>query len=271
MARPGTIPLLRQQTGYQAKIFFRTPIAAFFTLIFPLMLLFLFGALFGTGEIPELGITFVQFFTPALAVFSAANATFSNIGVGTAYQRDEGILKRVRGTPLPAWIFMGGKIVASTLIAAMSVVLMMGVGVLVYGIEIYPRSLPAATVTFLVGTACFASLGLLVAAVSPTGNAATAITNATLLPLAFLSGLFIPITDSSPAWLTTVADIFPLSYFHEAFAAAFLPGTTGAQFDWGSLGYMALWGVVALLLGIRWFKWEKPVSSGRRAKVKTQS
>ena len=267
MARPSTASLFSLQTGYQTKMFYRTPIAAFFTIIFPLMLLILFGALFGNEEIEELGVTLAQYFAPALAVFSAANATYSNIGVGTAFQRDEGILKRAKGTPLPAWIFMGGKVAASTMIAAVSVILMMGVGVLAYGIQIYPRTLPAAIVTFLVGTACFACLGLLVAAVAPSGNAATEITNATLLPLAFLSGLFIPITEESPQWIKTIADIFPLSYFNEAFQAAFLPGTTGAQFDWVALGVMALWGGVALILGIRLFKWETPVKAGRTKKA----
>lgn len=256
MPRPSTWNLLASQTSYQWKVFIRTPVAAFFTIVFPLMLLILFGAIFGSEEIEELGVTVAQYFAPALAVFSAANATYSNIGVGTAYQRDEGILKRTRGTPLPPSLFFAGKITASTLIALLAVVIMMAVGVFLYGIQIYPRTLLAAFVTFLVGTGCFAALGLLVAAVSPSGAAATAITNATLLPLAFVSGLFIPITDESPSWLVTIGDIFPLKHFNEAFQAAFLPNTTGAQFDWTALGYMAAWGIVAALVGLRLFKWE---------------
>jgi len=262
--------LIGQQTVYQAKIFIRTPVAAFFTLVFPLMLLVLFAAIFGSEEIEELGVTVAQYFAPALAVFAAANATYSNVGVGTAYQRDEGILKRVKGTPLPAWVFFTGKMAASTAIAAVATVIMMAVGVFAYGITIYPRTLAAATLTFLVGTACFAALGLLVAAVSPTGGAATAITNATLLPIAFLSGLFIPTTSESPQWILTVGNFFPLKHFNDAFQQAFLPGTTGAQFDWGAIGYMALWGFVALLLGLRLFKWETTQGTGRtkRDKVK---
>jgi ABC-2 type transport system permease protein len=270
MARPSTGSLLAQQTMYQLKIFLRTPVAAFFTLIFPVMLLVLFGAIFGNEEIPELGVTVAQYFAPALAVFAAANATYSNIGVGTAYQRDEGILKRVRGAPLPPWIFFGGKVIASTLVAGVATVVMMGVGVSAYGITIYPRTLPAAILTFLVGTACFAGLGLLVAAVSPSGPAATAITNATLLPLAFLSGVFFPTTESTPEWMVTVGNIFPLKPFNDAFQAAFLPGTTGAGFDWPAVGYMALWGVVALALGIRWFRWEvrqAPTRQKRKTKA----
>lgn len=248
--------ILRQQVGYQNKMFYRTPISAFFTLVFPLILLVLFGALFGSEEIEELGVTVAQFFAPALAVFAAATATYTNISVGTAFQRDEGILKRIRGSPLPPWLFFSGKVASATLVAALAVLIMMAVGVLVYGVTIFPRTLSAAILTFLVGAACFACLGLLVAAVAPTGNAANAIANATLLPVAFLSGLFFPTTSETPQWLLTVGDIFPLKHFNDAFQATFLPGTTGPQFDWAALGYMALWGVVALLLALRLFKWE---------------
>ncbi len=248
--------LLRQQVSYQNKLFFRTPISAFFTLVFPLMLLVLFGALFGSERIDELGVTVAQYFAPALAVFSAASANYNNISIGTAYQRDLGILKRIKGSPLPPWLFFVGKVVSTTLVAALAMVIMMTFGVIAYGVTIYPRTLAAAVITFLVGSACFASMGLLVAAVSPTGNAATAIANATLLPLAFLSGLFFPTTSETPQWLITVGDIFPLKHYNDAFQATFAPNTTGAQFDWFALGYMALWGAVALVLALRLFKWE---------------
>ena len=256
MSDLNSFAVLNQQVGYQNKMFYRTPIAAFFTLVFPLMLLILFGALFGSEDIPELGVTVAQYYAPALAVFSAASATYTNISVGTSFQRDEGILKRIKGSPLPPYLFFSGKIVSGTVVAALAVLIMMVFGVLVYGVTIYPRTLPAAVLTFLVGAGCFACLGLLVAAVAPTGNAATAMANATLLPLAFLSGLFFPTTDDTPDWLVTVGNIFPLKHFNDAFQATFLPNTTGPQFDWGALGYMALWGVVALLLALRLFKWE---------------
>lgn len=271
MARLSTPRLVSQQVGYETKMFYRTPIAAFFTLAFPLILLLVFGALFGSEEIEELGVTVAQYFAPALAVFAAASATYTNIGVGTSFQRDEGILKRVRGTPLPAWVFFTGKMLSAMLVAALAVTIMMAVGVVAYGITIYPRTLPAAIVTFLVGVACFAGLGLLVAAVSPSGNAATAIANATLLPIAFFSGLFTPLGEDTPQWIITLGDFFPLKHFNEAFQAAFLPGTTGAQFDWAAIGYMALWAVASLLLALRLFKWENKQGGGGKQKKKEKA
>lgn len=263
--RPSTISLLRGQTRYQNLIFFRSPAAAFFTLIFPLFIFVVFSLIFGNEFIDELGVNLAQYFGPAMAVFAAVSASYTNIAVTTAYQRDEGILKRVRGTPLPAAVYLGGKIVSALLIAVISVTAMMAVGVAFYGIQIYAATLPAAIVTFLVGVACFASLGLLVAGLVNSGEAATAVTNATLLPLAFISGIFLVPSEDAPDWLDAVANFFPLKHFVVPFTDAFNPTYTGSPWQWDHLAYMALWGVVALILGIRFFKWEpKPGGGGRR-------
>lgn len=264
-SRPSALRLIWGQTRYQNLIFWRTPIAAFFTLIFPLLLLLVFATIFGSEEIEYLGVTVAQYYAPALAVFSAASASYTNIGVGTAYQRDQGVLKRVRGTPLPPWIYMAGKVVSATYIAAIAVVIMMGVGVLVYGVDIYLRTLPGAVLTFLVGVGCFAALGLVVAALSPSGAAATAIANATLLPLAFFSGVFIVVEDS-PTWMEIVGNIFPLKHFNDAFQSAFNPQLTGAQIHWDALAVMAAWGLVGTIVAVRFFRWEKPTGESQRSR-----
>ncbi|HSJ70352.1 MAG TPA: ABC transporter permease [Acidimicrobiia bacterium] len=263
---PSTLSLLASQTAYQNKIFFRNPTAAFFTLLFPLMIFVVFSVIFGNEFIPELGINLSQYFGPAMAVFAAVSASYTNIAVTTAYQRDEGILKRVRGTPLPAGLYLGGKIVSAVIIATIAVVIMMAIGVAFYGIQIYAATLPAAIVTFFIGVGCFAALGLLVAGLVGSGEGATAVTNATLLPLAFVSGVFLVPSDDAPAWIDVVADFFPLKHFVVPFTDAFNPTFTGSPWQWNHLGYMALWGVVGLVLGIRFFKWEAPTGSRRRSR-----
>ncbi len=268
--RPSALGLLWNQMRYEVRIFSRTPISAFFTIIFPLMIFVIFALIFGNEEIEYLGISTAQYYAPALAVYAAVSASYVNIGIGTAYQRDEGILKRARGTPLPPWIFLGGKVAAATLVAAIGTILMLTVGVAFYGLKIYPEAIPSLVLTFLVGVGCFAALGLLVAAVSPSGSAATAIANATLLPLAFISGVFIPLGPEAPQWLETVADIFPLSHFASAFIAGFSPIGDVSAIHWDDLAFMAVWGVVGLFLAIRLFKWEAPTGETkvpwRRAK-----
>ena len=256
-----------QQIRYQNRLFWRTPIRAFFTIAFPMMFLLLFSVIFGTDtfEISGRGVFSVaQYYAPALAVFAAASATYTNIGVGTAISRDEGILKRFRGTPLPAWAYMVGLVGSGVWIALLATMAMMTVGVVAFGVNIEVAKMPAALLTFVTGSACFAALGVALAAASPTGDSAPAIANATILPLAFVSDVFIAI-DNPPAWLTAVGDFFPLKHFVRAFQDAFHPLTASPAFRFEHLAVMAIWGVVGALLALKFFTWEpRQASSGRR-------
>jgi ABC-2 type transport system permease protein len=259
--------LVLRQIRYENRLFWRTPVAAFFTIIFPLMFLVLFATLFGGEDPIEITgrgtFSVAQFYAPSLAVFAAASATYTNIGIGTAIARDEGILKRFRGTPLPTWIFMAGKIVSAMWVALIAVALMMSVGVVAYDVSIDLGRLPAALLTFLIGTGCFAALGLALAAVAPTGDSAPAIANATILPLAFVSDVFIAIGDP-PAWLDTLGNIFPLKHFVRAFQDAFNPFVTDAAFRFDDLAVMLAWGIGGALFAIRFFSWEPKAGSGGR-------
>lgn len=274
--RMGPSRLLWQQIRYQNAIFWRTPISAFFTLGFPLMFLIVFTLVFGNDEIEMLGVTTAQFYAPALAVFGAVSATYTNLGITTAIARDEGILKRIRGTPLRPWIYIAGRIGSATYLAAVSAVLMLSIGVAFYGVQLYGETLPAIIVTFLVGVGCFAALGMVVAALVPSSDAAPAITNATLLPLAFISDVFIPPSSNSPGWLAVVADIFPLRHFVVAFQDLFNPTVVAQQsgwldhFQWDRLGVMLVWGIAAMAVAVRYFRWEprggERTGRGRRSR-----
>lgn len=266
MARTSPLRLLAAQIHYQDAVFWRTPIAAAFTLAFPLMFLVLFNLLFdGTIDVaggPPLAVA--QFYAPSLAVFAAASATYTNLTVGTAIARDEGILKRFRGTPLPPWMYLAGRVGSACWIAALAVGLMMTVGVVAYGVEYQVRTLPAAAVTFAVGVACFAALGLAMAGLARSGDAAPALANFTILPLAFISDVFISLSDP-PRWLEAVADFFPLKHFVHAFQDAFSPYTADLGFRWGNLAVMAIWTVIGMVVAVRTFGWEpRAVRSPRR-------
>jgi ABC-2 type transport system permease protein len=260
--RPSSFNLVWGQIRYQNRIFWRTPISAFFTLVFPLMFLIVFGLVFGSEDIEETGLTVAQFYAPALAVFGAVSATYTNLAIGTAIARDEGILKRVRGTPLPPWCYIAGRVGSAIYMAAISVVIMLAAGVTFYGLKIYGEAVVSLIVTFLVGVATFAVLGLLLAAVAPTGDSAPAMANATLLPLAFFSDIFIVSGPTTPAWITRFADIFPLRHFATAFVDGFEPIYVAEQSDWldfihwPDLGVMLLWLVGGAALTLRYFTWE---------------
>lgn len=263
--------LVFQQIKYQNKIFWRTPASVFFTLLFPLMFLVLFTAIFGNDEIEGLGVTTAQFYAPALAVFAAASSTYTNLAITTAIIRDEGILKKVRGTPLPPWVYIAGRVGSAVWLALIAVSIMMTVGILAYDLEIIGATFVAAALSFLVGSAAFASLGLMVAGLIPNGESAPAVANATLLPLAFVSDVFIPV-ESPPAWLELLGNIFPLKHFVAAFGDAFNPSLSGSGFAWSGseteyaigihLAVMAAWGLGAVFIAIRYFKWDP---QGQRA------
>lgn len=261
--RTPTASLVWQQVRYQNRLFWRSPVAAFFTLAFPLMFLLLFNLLF-EGEIEIAGrdpLSIVQFYAPALAAFAAASATYTNIGIGQAIARDERILKRFRSTPLPPWVYMAGVVGSAIWLAVIATVIMLSAGVVLYGMEVYPSKLPAAAVTLAVGVTTFALLGLALAAFAPSGDAAPAVANATVLPVAFVSDVFIPIQDPAP-WLKFLGDFFPLKHFVVPLQEAFNPLASGG-IRWADLGVMSLWGVFGLVYALRSFSWE-PKSGERR-------
>ena len=251
----------------QNRTFWRNPVASFFTLGLPLIMLVLFGALFswdidvGFGLIPA-----AQFYTPGLAAFTAANAALSNVGITLAFQRQFGLLKRIRGTPLPPSTFLAGTVASSVWIALLGTLIMFMVGVLFFDVGIAAAKIPAAVVAFVVGTAAFAGLGLALAALAPSGNTAPAVANAVILPMAFVSNVFVPAEDP-PAWLRILGDVLPLKHFAQAFSAAFHPAVQPPAWRGTDLAILAAWGVGGALLAWRFFDWMPRVATGRRAKA----
>jgi ABC-2 type transport system permease protein len=266
---PSTLRLVALQTRYQLVTFWRIPVAVFFTVGLPLVMLVLFNALFGGGtfDTPEGEISAQQFYTGGLAAFTAVSATFTNLANMVPLRRDEGVLKRWRGTPLPMSAYVAGFIVSAVVIAFVGVVFMLTLGVVVYDLEIEAAKMPAAIVTFLVGVGVFAALGMALASVVKSASSASAAANAIILPMAFVSNIFIQV-DDAPGWIVTLGDIFPLKHFAESFQACFNPTIEAPAFDWASLAYVAAWGVVGLVIALRRFTWEPSGSAprGRRSR-----
>lgn len=266
---PGTVHLVAIQTRYQLLSFWRIPVAFFFTLALPLILLVLFNATFGDQTIvtDEGSWSVRQFYTGGLAAFTAVSATYTNLATMVPIRRDEGVLKRWRGTPLPTWIYISGFILSAVIIAFFGVVMMLTLGVVVYDLEIVWAKMPAAAVTFLVGVASFAALGMAVASLVKSSSSASAAANATILPLAFISNVFIA-TDTGPGWIETVGNLFPLRPFVESFQDCFSPFIEPPAFNWPKLGFVLLWGVAGLVVAMRRFTWEPSGSAprGRRSR-----
>ena len=261
---PSTARLVATQTRYQLVSFWRIPVAVFFTLGLPLIMLVLFNALFGSGTVdtPMGSWSSSQFYTGGLAAFTAVSATFTNLANMVPIRRDEGVLKRWRGTPLPTWMYLAGFILSAVIIAVIGVVLMLSLGVVAYGLEIDAAKMPAAAVTFLVGVGSFAALGMALSAVVKSASSASAAANAIILPMAFVSNIFIPLEDP-PRWIEVIGNIFPLKPFAQSFQDCFNPLVDAPAFNWGALALVAAWGGVGLVVALTRFTWEPSGSSSR--------
>jgi ABC-2 type transport system permease protein len=249
------IRLLLHQSRYERKVFWRNPAAVFFTVLLPLIFLFIFATIFGNEEIEERGVNTTTYYVPAILTLAVISAATQSLAINLTQDRERGLLKRVRGTPLPAAVFVAGRVGNYLLISVLMVVLVAAIGKLVYDVSLPDQTIPAVLVTLAIGAASFCCLGFALTAAIPSEDSAPPIALAILLPLYFISGVFIPDSEI-PEGVLNFADFFPVRHFFEAFFTAWDPNTTGAGFEWGELAIVAAWGIAGLVLAIRFFRWE---------------
>lgn len=267
-----TRSLLLRWIAARVRLMLRNPRVTFFTFAFPLMFLVIFSAINGNVMVAAPGpssgeVRFAQFYAPSIGIFGLTLACYSNVIFGLASARDERLLKRVRGTPLPMGAYLGSWLTGAALLGIASVVLMFVVAVPVFGVDIYPRLLPAAFVTLLLGAACLAALGLAVTTLVRNADQAGPIAQLTLLPLSFISGIWWPL-EGAPDWIATIAHIFPLYYIVDAFGACFVPQTTGGGWAPGHLAVIAAWGAAGMLVAVRRFHAEP--HEGERGRLRAR-
>ncbi|HUJ35226.1 MAG TPA: ABC transporter permease [Solirubrobacteraceae bacterium] len=254
--RPSMMGLLGRQVGYQLKLLVRSPMAAFATILIPLMVLLAVNLLYsGTYLSSRGGIAYAQFFTPAMVAFAVVNACYMSVISSTTLARDQGILKRIRSTPLPPWVYMTGRIISSGLVATVGAVIVIAVGAGVYHFEVIWSGVPAAVLTLAVAMFCFCSLGLAVTVLVPSAESAVPIAWGTMLLLCFVSDVFQPI-DNAPHWLRAIASAFPLRPFADDLESAFNPVTGSGAIHPAHLEVMLVWGAAAAAFALLAFRWE---------------
>lgn len=247
-----TLGLAARQVAYENRAFWRNPAAAFFTFVFPLMFMVIFNVLLGgSGSNGSAS----AFYTPAVIVFSVITATYTNLAMVVTGARDEGILKRIRGTPLPPWAYLLGRIVHSVAVAGLLVAIVAAFGAVLYDVRFPWDRLPALIVTLAVGAASFCALGLALAGIIPNDDSAPAIVQFSILPLNFVSNVFIDMRGA-PDWINTFSQIFPVRHFADAMLGLYNPATAGAGFAWNDLLVLGLWGLAGLAIALRFFSWE---------------
>ena len=243
--------VLYRQLEVELKLFLRNKQEVFFTALFPLLMMSLFGYLNRESSVGD--VSYVAFLLPGIIGMSVMAAAFLNLSTSLVRQRDDGILKRLRGTPLRAWALLGAKVLAAGTVILFQVLLLTGVGVLFFGVEI-AGSVLWFLATLLVGTFAFTAMGLALASLINNADTASAAAHAIYLPMLFICGAFFPL-DVMPRLLQHVAEALPLTYFVDALRGAMLTGGGPGAYtrDW-----MILLGclTVAFVVAIKTFRWE---------------
>jgi ABC-2 type transport system permease protein len=249
------LALVGHQFRYDQKAFWRNPASLFFTVSLPVIFLLIFATIF-SDETLEIGpgISAETYYVPAIITLAVISAALVSLSFSLVVARENGVLKRGRGTPMPSWVFIAGKVGNAIVVSVIMLVLLALIGRIVYGVDIPFDRLPAVVVTLAIGAASFCCMGVALTAVIPSEDAAAPITNATVLPLYFLSGVFIPESEI-PNGVLEFSNAFPIRHFFEAFFTAWDPQTTGAGFEWGNLAVVAAWGALGLVLAVRYFRW----------------
>ena len=250
--------LLIRQLRYERLAFMRNPAAAFFTFFFPLIFLVIFNLIFGNEPIQlEGGETNTStFYIPAIAAFSVINACYTGLAMSISFARDQGQLQRIAGTPLPKGSYLGAKVLFMTVIGMLLVVVVTAFGLVFYSVDVPSGTLPAFLLSLVVGAAAFAALGLATTAFIPNAEAAPAVVNAIILPLLFISDVFIPLRDGAPVWLGLAGDVFPVKHLSIALQSAFDPFEQGSGLRLENLAVIAAWGIAGAIVAVRRFRWE---------------
>lgn len=240
-----SVVLAWEQFRFERKIFWRNPSAAFFNFLLPLLLLVLIAAAFA-GDDEELEVLI-----PGVAGMGVLATTFTALAFNLTLLRDEGMLKRIRGTPMPAGAYLAGLIGSAALNGFLQVGLVVAIGNLVYGVQWPQDPLLLALFTGL-GVVCFAALGVAFSHAIPNEDAAPAYTNAVFLPLIFISGVFYS-ADDLPQALKAVAEVLPLKHLIDGLSEAIVGGGGDAA---TAVAVVGAWAAAAVVVAIRFFRWE---------------
>jgi ABC-2 type transport system permease protein len=246
--------LLVHQVRLHQRSFWRNPESAFFSFMMPLGVLLIFGATSASDTVPgRTDVDVLTLFVPGILGFAIVVTAYGNLAATISLQRADGVLKRVRATPLKPSLYLGGQLLSALVTTLLISVATIALGAAVFGALPRGEAVPQLLVVLTLGIACFAALGLAVSAAIPTADAAGAITNGTYLPLAMVSGMFSATLHLPPA-LDTVISAFPLKALADGLRSAYDPAAHGLPV--GDVMVLAGWSVAGVALARRFFRWE---------------
>jgi ABC-2 type transport system permease protein len=258
----GVVKIGVLRSSLELKQFMRQRESVVFTLFFPLILLFIFGSVFKDTIAP--GVTFSQYFVAGMIASGLVNTGFQQLAITIPMERDDGTLKRLRGTPISVTSYFIGKALLVTILMIIQTALL-----LFFGSVLFDLNLPVDlnlwwnfTWLVILGSACSTVLGVAFSVVPKSGRGASAIVSPIVIVLQFFSGVFFVFTQL-PVWMQQLAAIFPLKWLTQGMRSVFLPNDFATQEvaqDW-EIGKTALilgiWLIVGLIVSIKTFKWSQ--------------
>lgn len=268
---PGPLHLGLERARVELKMFFRERDAVIFIFAYPIIMLAIFATVFGQNDATVGGdasgagaIPFAQYFLPGMIATGIMLTSFQTLAITIAVDRDEGSLKRLRATPLPAVSYFTGKIAQSLVVSIVQIALMLAVGATAFGIDLPTTSTAWLTFAwvFTLGTATGTVCGIAFSCVPSTGKSASAVVTPVVLVLQFISGVFFVFTDL-PTWMQRIAEVFPLKWMAQGMRSVFLPPEAAAWEASGSWQHPATavilgaWLIVGVVVGVRTFRWRR--------------
>lgn len=247
-----SIPLVLHQARYDLRAFLRNKQGRYFTLILPIVLLVVFVSVGVGGKTvgPDQADS-STYYVPGLSALAVVAASFVNLVISITAQREAGVLKRRRATPVPAWVLIAGRTLTAIVVSLATLTMLLGVGHFAYGIELSAATIPDVALTAIAGSAAFCVLGYALSTRIRSADAAQPMVQALMLPLYFISGVFVPSVDL-PGWLRHVASAFPVEHLADGLRHAYSP-TSGVV--WTDLAVLSLWAAGGLVLALRRFSW----------------
>jgi len=246
--------LTLQQIRYESLIYWRNRRRVFFTFALPLMFVVVFAVMEENEALTDFGgRRYLTFFIPGILAFGVIFTTFTSMASALAMAREQGVLKRVRGTPVATWVYVGGHVGCTLIVTALITVVVMALGA-VFGADVPWHALPGIASAVVVGAIAFAALGFGIAGIARTAESAPLVALFMVLPLSFLSGVWGPPPDGV---LLTIAELFPVRMLVAALQHAYDPSVTGAAISPQELALLAAWGLVGLWLSARFLRQEK--------------
>ena len=246
--------LVAWQIRYEQRAYWRNRGRGIFTFVFPLMFLVIFASLNKGAHISSLGgIPYDDFFVPGILAYAVIATTFVNMAISTAILRDQGVLKRMQGTPLPPWAYVAARIGSTVVLVLSMTVLTLALGVIAYGVHFRAATLPGLIVTLVLGTAAFTALGIGITRFIPNAEAAPVVVNLVILPLTFISSIWFP-SAGMPTALVDIAKIFPIRALADGLEYTFNPHTVGAGLNGQDIKMLAIWTVIGIFVMLRFLR-----------------